>query len=427
GIDLSAYTILDLRQAKLSLDSAPSGVYFIDANDHTEIWGGILECNGDSGYQAYGIQLYSKTNVKILGTQIKNPYYDGIGVRIGSSHVWIEQCTIEDSLRQGISITEGSEVHIYHNYITNSSQYNIDIEVTAGKTVTNVFISNNHFNQGKGIAISADGTIDTVEFSENIITLSNDNGVTVAGTGTLENVVIDDNVIISSTKSAIYVLSTVAERISIQDNTVEGNGEGGIDVNSPSSIIGNTIELNDEFGINVGAGAHYSEVSDNFIRNNGQDASASNRQGIRVVGDYITITGNKIIDDQGTPTQQIGIEILAGSDNHRIQNNYLRGNPTAISDSGSNNIIKLNTGYVTENAGTAIIPANAKSHQVSFEMAGTPTVVKVTPQFDVSGRWWISNLTWASGTSILSGAFNFNRTYSGLYSGIIHWNAEYIP
>jgi len=80
-----------------------------------------------------------------------------------------------------------------------------------------------------------------------------------------------------------------------------------------------------------------------------------------------------------------------------------------------------------ENCGSTVIPANTKSHQVSFEMAGTPTVVKVTPQFDVSGRWWISNLTWASGTSILSGAFTFNRTYSGLYSGIIHWNAEYIP
>jgi len=89
--------------------------------------------------------------------------------------------------------------------------------------------------------------------------------------------------------------------------------------------------------------------------------------------------------------------------------------------------VEGNIGFVTENAGTAIIPANTNSYQVSFEMARTPTVVKVTPQFDVSGRWWISNLSWASGTSILSGAFTFNRTYSGLYSGIIHWNAEYIP
>ena len=89
--------------------------------------------------------------------------------------------------------------------------------------------------------------------------------------------------------------------------------------------------------------------------------------------------------------------------------------------------VHYNVGWVTENCGTATIPANTKSYQVSFEMAGTPTVVKVTPQFDVSGRWWISNLTWASGTSILSGAFTFNRSYSGLYNGIIHWNAEYIP
>jgi len=86
-----------------------------------------------------------------------------------------------------------------------------------------------------------------------------------------------------------------------------------------------------------------------------------------------------------------------------------------------------NRNFITENSGNSIIPANTKSHQISFEIARTPTIVDVTPQFDVSGRWWISNISWASGTSILSGAFNFNRTYSGLYSGIIHWNAEYRP
>jgi len=104
---------------------------------------------------------------------------------------------------------------------------------------------------------------------------------------------------------------------------------------------------------------------------------------------------------------------------------------TPIEATGSGDIIKGNIGYITENSGTAIIPANAKSCQVTFPMNIAPTVVKVTPSFDVSGRYWVSGLTYlgliASGAYGPSGyysRFTFNRTYSGLYSGIIYWNAE---
>mgnify|MGYP000483419712 CR=1 FL=1 len=103
------------------------------------------------------------------------------------------------------------------------------------------------------------------------------------------------------------------------------------------------------------------------------------------------------------------------------RNDFTQATGTIIS--GANQMkFKWNRGYVTENSGTAIIPANTKSHQVVFDLVGAPTVVKVTPQFDVSGRWWISNLISGAGGI---GQFTFNRTYSGLYSGVLHYNAYY--
>jgi len=146
----------------------------------------------------------------------------------------------------------------------------------------------------------------------------------------------------------------------------------------------------------------------------------------------------RIQDSFGTFIQGAWIQVGAGvgtiaddgtSDYTRVFNCIFSGAPTLVI--AANSVYKNNINFVTENSGTATIPANTKSYQVTFPFNTTPSVVKVTPSFDVSGRYWVSGLTYlgliASGAHGPSGyysRFTFNRTYSGLYSGIIYWNAE---
>ncbi|MHA1289763.1 MAG: hypothetical protein ACTSPB_20460 [Candidatus Thorarchaeota archaeon] len=162
--------------------------------------------------------------------------------------------------------------------------------------------------------------------------------------------------------------------------------------------------------------------------NSSQILQLTNGKHVKIIGGHIRgldFDNMKYVEISAAGTLDGSVNIDANCDYITFRNCEFQATPTVAAGAGVRAIDC--SGYVTANSGTAIIPADTKSHQVAFELAGTPTVVKITPQFDVSGRWWISNLTWASGTSILSGAFTFNRTYSGLYSGIIHWNAEYIP
>jgi len=173
---------------------------------------------------------------------------------------------------------------------------------------------------------------------------------------------------------------------------------------------------------------HRNEIIGVTSKDNSQNPTSTYSALILIDAVRNIILGGAFYDEQITPTQAHGIKETGASNYNYIIANRFEGNVVSgITIVGANTKIHNNIGFVTKNCGTTIIPANTRSYQVSFEMAGTPTVVKVTPEFNVSGQWWISNRNWASGTSILSGAFTFNRTYSGLYSGIIHWNAEYIP
>jgi len=73
--------------------------------------------------------------------------------------------------------------------------------------------------------------------------------------------------------------------------------------------------------------------------------------------------------------------------------NFVSGARTAeIYLYGSNDTIKRNPGYVTENSGTATISAGNTSVTVNHGLASAPKVVKVTPIGDPGDRWWVANV-----------------------------------
>jgi hypothetical protein len=92
-------------------------------------------------------------------------------------------------------------------------------------------------------------------------------------------------------------------------------------------------------------------------------------------------------DIQATKTQNIGINEGYGNYN-LIVNNYVAGNlGPGIAKYGANTKVKNNIGYVTENSGTATIPAGATSVTVAHGLAATPSKVLVTPRANIGSVW----------------------------------------
>jgi len=188
----------------------------------------------------------------------------------------------------------------------------------------------------------------------------------------------------------------------IQGNIFLENGGSGVKIESGSThikVVGNDIRLNGIHGIYLIAGSH-AIISNNAIQQNTQ-------YGIRFSGDYHTITGNVINEnDYGGTGTYSGI-ILVGTEytGNRIINNIVRlngkygieldtgvlyrqyiinndltDNTVGALPSGlpSNVVISGNVGYTTENSGIAILPAGSNSTTIDHGLAGTPSVITVT-------------------------------------------------
>jgi len=416
------------------------------------------------GGQKAIIHIYDTSNVTIRNIKI-----DGNRAELGStgrviqcynaSHILIENVMITDALISGILInSECSDITVRQNIIdasgyegangvavnnfteeTNSEKiYIIDnkfLDIGQGVNVikaNDVTVARNLIRHTGyyGVAMSA---VYNFKILENDIkatsAYNNQHGIHVESGPTGPPYPVDGMIAFNKVDSE-YEYGILAqglsgsgnqtERLIIQSNIVRDSGNHGIYLYHTfhAKILSNIVINSTEDGIRLSYSS-YCNVEQNTIRGSG---------GYGINLPYDSRCHDNIVSYNFVVENTYGVRLGSNTgENNSFTWNYLLDNLSGVAIFERSAIVMHNIGYVTKNYGTAIIPANTKSYQVSFEMAGTPTIVKVTPEFDVSGRWWISNLTWASGTSILSGAFTFNRTYSGLYSGIIHWNAEYKP
>jgi len=143
-------------------------------------------------------------------------------------------------------------------------------------------------------------------------------------------------------------------------------------------IIGNRISHNNWHGIALHLGEN-NHIIGNLIYNN--SARGAGMSGVRVsdtVNNIIAL--NRCFDDRATKLQDYGIEEFGTSDYNEIVNNNVRENLTAgITTVGANSIVKYNIGYVTENRGTATMPAGSASVTVAHGLAKTPRIALITP------------------------------------------------
>jgi len=101
---------------------------------------------------------------------------------------------------------------------------------------------------------------------------------------------------------------------------------------------------------------------------------------------YLYVAGNLF---SGTPTANI---YVGSASRHPcfIANAF----DTIVDDAVAYPSIYIkNPEYVTENSGTATIPAGSTSVTVNHGLADTPTKVLVTPIGDPGGRFWVANIT----------------------------------
>lgn len=144
--------------------------------------------------------------------------------------------------------------------------------------------------------------------------------------------VVTGNMTRANTQTGILLTGTSGiTGAAVSDNNVYGNGEYGIYAKTiKGSIAGNTCGHNGREGIRVEA-SNYNAITGNVIFNNSQ-SSAGGYDGIRIGGGgtnstYNTLTGNVSRDDQGTPTQRIGInEDSATSGPNIVVGNVAMGN-----------------------------------------------------------------------------------------------------
>lgn len=132
--NLSQYYIVNLNGANINLSG--SGKIIGDKFSHT----------GTTGEWGMGINVSDSENIVISDITIKECWGDCIYVGNSSKNVTIDNCTLIDGRRQGISVTSANGVTIKNCNISNvngtSPQYAIDIEPNIGDTIDNVLIDN---------------------------------------------------------------------------------------------------------------------------------------------------------------------------------------------------------------------------------------------------------------------------------------------
>jgi parallel beta-helix repeat protein len=152
-------------------------------------------------------------------------------------------------------------------------------------------------------------------------------------------------------------------------------------------IHGNVCAQNAQNGIWVYNNSNENLIADNLCFNN--SATNSGFAGIAIGSANNVVRGNRCFDDQATPTQAYGIMEVSPADLNFIVGNKLTQNGTgALLIVGPNTVVRQNLGYVTENQGSATIPAGSSSVTVPHGLAKTPAIVTLGPRASqVSGAY----------------------------------------
>lgn len=152
ALDICSNTILIINGTIQLLPNEYKGCYILQINGSENVvvkGSGCLigdknEHTGTEGEWGHGINILKSNNIFIEGLRVNNCWGDCIYVGNESSNIRIENCTLTNGRRQGISVTSADGVIINGCTITNvfgtAPQHGIDIEPNKGDSVNNIRI-----------------------------------------------------------------------------------------------------------------------------------------------------------------------------------------------------------------------------------------------------------------------------------------------
>jgi len=405
-LSLPSYTILEI-QGKLMVSAGINGIEVKGTETshivEVEILGGTLVGAGVES-SLNGIHLEYVDNFIIKGCSISGfgTGEDGAGIYVANSKNGVISCCIISNCRNGYLTPQLTQGHVSGVCIQNNYFYNLTDDAIHPQRGRGNLIVGNVVDTFGDDGIDLYGELDSIVADNVVINgAENTDGIEI-GDGSHHCVVAGNSIYNCFTGIHVYK----SNYVKINGNNVSNNSRHGIWLNEASYCVvqGNCFENNGYYGIVMG-GSH-NLIEGNLVANNGYwgiygtgDYNAilhnivkdNSAQGIHPAGNYWAIEGNEVIEEAGVgQTQTYGIR-LEGT-GHIVKYNRVIA-PTPISVVTGSHTIKFNDGYVTENSGTATIPAGSTKVTVSHGLAATPSKVLVTPIGDPGDRYWVENIT----------------------------------
>lgn len=288
------------------------------------------------------LRLYDAEDVVINKCVFKNLVGDGLyvarpagaaGSFVGSHRIKAIHNTFlaNNDNRNGITLTCAREVTLRGNYFFKQTRTDmpgdIDLEPDADDFISDVLITENHFDHSVGtppagavinVGVSGAGTgrsIDRVVVDSNVLRGPNAlQGIAVnlqTASGTMGDVTVSNNIITGGTQG-ILVIGPIAPQV--KNNVIKTPTTGGIVISALSApdVIGNLVRGAGTVGIEQNATtAGACRIINNHLIDCG--ANASWHSGILIRSNHNDVIGNKI--EASAAQTAVGVYIVTGYQN----------------------------------------------------------------------------------------------------------------
>jgi len=300
----------------------------------------------------------------------------------------------------------------YFDVIDNIFENNAS-RVAEGFAITNgdyIKVVGNKFLNFHGNAIHGEGNCSSWVVSNNYIEIAEGNSFdfsqTEGMTGEIKNLILHDNIVnatlskVENEPSAGDMVVTHGSRITVSNNIFYKTSWEAINFGDVEDVTINGNVFVDcswaNVGVEVGDGSTYQRPT----------IAIYNRTDFITDKDNINIIGNTIKEKDESNVAGILVDTAY---NANVHNNMFSGSLTYT-------LIHLGKRYI--NSGSATITSGSTSVTVNHGLAGTPTLVTVTPSADI-GDVWVDSITSTQFTIHCDSAPSSDTT--------VYWYAEYKP
>lgn len=178
--------------------------------------GGIIigdkdEHLGTKGQWGMGVAIFGSTNVQVSNLHISNCWGDCIYVAKDSKNVYVENCDLQNSRRQGISVVGCDGFFVKNSKISKVKgslpEYGIDLEPNTNRIVQNVIIENVTIEDCQGGILTCgsaeNAVVDDIHIINCFISIGDNDSHRALTSIDSKNVVLSNNRFLSNKRNSI--------------------------------------------------------------------------------------------------------------------------------------------------------------------------------------------------------------------------------